>query len=234
MRHGTVWSLAATVLLCACQPNAGATTASQLPSATHKNQGNTTSSPNEKSTLSSVLAMFASDDGRQWSAYASVPGITWFDNSPREFREGKYDRGGRLLLTGFGTAKLPNGKTGMDYDVVNGNEGQAGLTLVGDSHRVEALSVSKFYFSRNYLEILKRQFSAGETVQRIALACAPVEEDGVAANTEFLKVLFADGRVVFVEAHTEAGGKYSPGSTVFDFQQKEPLQKIKELGCQRS
>ncbi len=236
MRHGTVWCLVASAFLFGCQPNAGATTASQLPSATHKNQANIAAeSPRSgKSTLSSMLAIFVSDEGKRWSAYSSVPGVNWVDKSPREFADGKYDRSGRLLLTGFGMAKIPNGKTGPDYDVVDGNEGLAGVSLSGDASRVEMLSIKKFYFSEDYEGILKRQLVQESSIVRIAHDCADDEDAEVPGKRMFFTVTPPRGHVLYGEAFLDGGGKYGPGYTVFDFTMDKPMSRIRELGCKES
>ncbi len=236
MRHGIVWILVATAFLCACQPNVGAKSASNLTSAAHKTQENIekASPQGGKSALSSMLAIFISDEGRRWSSYSSVPDVVWFDKSPREFVNGKFDRSGRLLLVGFGMKKLPNGKAGADYAEINGNEGSSGVTLAGDATLVQTLSIKKFYFSEDYEGTLKRQLSQESSIVRIAHDCSDDEDAEVLGKRMFFTVTTSRGHMLYWEAYLEGGGKYGPGYTVFDFTMDKPTSRIRELGCKES
>ena len=236
MRHGIVWSLVATAFLCACQPNAGATTASKLTSAAHRTQEKIAkeSSQSGTSALSSMLAIFISEEGQRWSAYSSMPGVVWFEKSPREFTNGKFDRSGRLLLVGFGMTKLPNGKAGADYAEINGNEGTSGVTLAGDATRAQTLSIKKFYFSEDYEGILKRQLAHESSIVRTAHDCADDEDAEVPGKRMFFTLTTSRGKEAYAEAYLVGGGKYGPGYTVFDFTIDKPMSRIRELGCKES
>lgn len=212
MRQGIVWSLAVAALLSACEPTAEATAPQgSLASQTDKSQEDFVPVPprNMESALSNLLAVFVSDQGRQWMAYASIPGVT-FDKAPGEYADGKYDQDGHLLLAGFGRAKLPNGKSGVDYAEVDGNEGESGVTLVGDVSHVQSMSIKKFYFTEDYQDTLRRQFPNTNTVERIAHGCAAEEDAEIAANNEFFRINLDNGDVTYIEAYLEAGESILP------------------------
>ncbi|MGO4781458.1 hypothetical protein AB4084_38825, partial [Lysobacter sp. 2RAB21] len=64
-------------------------------------------SDSEHATLTSssdMLAaaeLFASDKGRRWDAYSSLPQIKWIDASRKQYGSGRYSRAGKILLVGF-------------------------------------------------------------------------------------------------------------------------------------
>ena len=209
--------------LAACNMTAGSSASMPTPPAEKPGS--------EASPLLDTLSLFASERGQHWDAYIAASGVTWLDKVPAEYTEGKYAKNGRLLLIGFGPAKLPNGKTGVDYGTVDGNEGESGVTLDGDSERVQSLSVKKFYFSEDYQGILQRQIGIGSAIKRVADACTPEEDAEIPGKNVFFEISFANGQAVYAEAFLETGSKYSPGYTVFDFQRDKPAARIAELGC---
>ncbi|HEV8692630.1 MAG TPA: hypothetical protein VGQ93_00360 [Lysobacter sp.] len=237
MHSKKIVALAITATLMACSAPSG-TGAIASPSQTKPEPRATVSSATatdartEAATpLSNVLMAFASEAGQSWKSYDTVPGTVWLAAAPSEYAKGKYQRNGRLLLTGFGLAKLPNGKTGAEYGTVEDNEGQSGLTLAGDAEQVQMLSVKKFYFSDDYQPILGRQFETTGKVTRIADGCISEEDAEMASNPAFFEVALPGGKSVYAEVFLEEGGKYSPGYTVFDFTREEPVARIKELQC---
>lgn len=236
MHQGKIIVLAAVLMLAACRPSptedaelpdsGSSVAAAPVAQVTPAVEARSDTSP-----LLDTLALFASEPGQHWDAYVAVPGVIWLENAPVEYMDGKYAQKGRLLLAGFGAAKLPNGKTGADYAMVEGNEGESGATLDGDSERVHAISVRKFYFSEDYQGILQRQIGTSNSIKRIADSCTPEEDAEVLGNNAFFEVSLSGGQTVYVEAFLEAGGKYSPGYTVFDFQRDKPIARISQLGC---
>lgn len=92
------------------------------------------------SPLESILNILAAKEGGTWSSFSDVPGVQWTDPTPVKNLEARqsensYRRGGKLLLTGFGVVDMPNGKVGIDFGLVKGNEGNASATLNGDATR---------------------------------------------------------------------------------------------------
>ena len=187
--------------------------------------------PVEPTSLENLLILFESQEGEHWESYRNAKGVSWNSVSPSEYSKGKFELSGQLILAGFGSAKLPNAKFGADYAVVDGNEGQSGVTLNGTQNVVEGLSVKKFYFSENYEEILHKQFRKGVVVRKIAERCALDEDAEIDSKNGVFEVRGLGGKINYVEAWLENGGKYSPGYTVFDFYRNEPKKRIAELNC---
>lgn len=181
------------------------------------------------SSLETLLTTFASPGGASWTAYQDVPGVQWQESSATEYAAGRYSRSGRARLEGYGAASLPTGRVGADAGVVNGNEGDSGVTLDGDATHVDTVSIKKFYPDENYLAVLKRQFADTATVSPLAEHCQL--EDADDAETAFYKVDFGGSRPVYVETSLERGGQSGPGYTVFDFSRNDPSEHIKSLQC---
>lgn len=192
-----------------------------------------TSQAAERTELATALSTFASPSGKAWDAYDSLPGVVWLGSSPSpsEYAPGRYEKNGRLTLNGFALAKLPNGKPGVEYTTVEGNEGQSGLTLTGDQNQVQGMSVKKFYFSEDYRSVLQKQLGPKEKIAPLASGCIEDNEEEFSSKPGFFQISLPEGSV-FVEASLEKGGKYSPGYTVFDFTREEPLARMQELNCQ--
>lgn len=186
--------------------------------------------------LKSILETFASDASGAWENYNSVPGVKWRNATPVASEGARdaaasYMRGGNIRLTGFGTVNLPDGKTGAEAGSRQDNEGDSGITLLGTGERVESIAIMKFYPSRNYAEILKNQFGSDTTIEPIANACGESDADDPEAR-EFYRIDMPKAAPVYVETYVDAeGGKYSPGSTTFEFYRNEPIGKIKSMGC---
>lgn len=188
----------------------------------------------ELTALKEVLLLFASVDGERWDRYGAIASVAWLDAAPVEYADGKYARNGQLLLNGFDSARLPNGKTGAEYQLVDGNEGQSGITLDGDIGQVKMVSVSKYYFSEDYSDVLKRQLGSNGDVTLMADRCTPEDEAENPGGSSFFRIGLPDGETIYVEAFLEAATKYSPGATVFDFQRKAPVDRIVNLHCQKA
>jgi hypothetical protein len=236
MRHGIVLCFVV-AFLCACEPSVALTSSSHEPTVSqpHNAQVSLASDvKSEESPLLRVLKIFASADGKRWAAYVPTSsGVTWLDKQPQRYADDKYDRGGRLLLKGFGTVKLPNGKVGAEYNTKDGNEGLSGVTLDGDAVEVTGLSVKKFYFTKGYKDVLKRQLGPESKVVEIAMGCLPEDDSDIESHNEFFRVSLPDGDVIYAEAFIEAEEKYSPGSTIFDFEREFPVRRLAELRCQQ-
>lgn len=224
----TTLAAVATLMACSAPSGAGAATA---PKPTQKATLAPVKDAGVQTTaLHNVLGVFVSVAGRDWKAYDAVTGTTWLSAEPSEYAQGRFQRSGRLLLAGFGTAKVPNGKTGPEYATVEDNEGRSGLTLTGDADQVQMLSVRKFYFSEDYKSVLQGQFGAVGQVTPVAQNCSSEEE--AASKPAFFEIELELGKKAYVEAFLEDGGKYAPGYTVFDFTRDKPADRIKELNCQ--
>jgi len=186
---------------------------------------------NQRTALGNLVDLFESEKGKHWSAYRSATGVSWNADSPDEYYKGRYEQSGHLVLGGFGSAKLPNGKVGIDYAEIVGNEGQSGVTLNGTRDIVEDLSVKKFYFSENYENILRQQFSESTVITKIADQCAPDENVEIDGGNAFFEIQIPGRKAAYVEAWLQDGGKYSPGYTVFDFYREKPADRIGRMKC---
>lgn len=178
--------------------------------------------------MSALAYTFAREKDARWSSFDSIPGVEWLDQAPRAHAEGRLSRKGRVQLSGFSRALLPNGEVGAQFDTVEGNEGQAGVTLEGDSGAVQILSVRKFHHSPDYLHVLQRQFDRQVEVRLVALSC---RNDDSEAGSSVLEVRWPDGTHAVVEAFLEPAGKYSPGYTTFELSRESLQAKLGVMQC---
>lgn len=184
-----------------------------------------------------ILKAFVGPKGRDWTTYNSLKTIKWMDQ--RQTTVGgtpavgaTHKREGNLLLLGYSDTDLPDGEVGAEAGSRQGNEGESGLTLLGTQQSVESFAVMKFYASENYSEILTNQFSVGASIQIIANQCGDDENDPEARR--FLRLQVPATAEVYVEAYVDAeGGKYSPGSTTFEFYRSEPVDRIEKMSCMK-
>lgn len=190
----------------------------------------------EMSALQRLLAVFASQPEAQWSAFESVSGVQWRDPAPRPSAapnaqpEYAVSRTGKLLLAGFGEADLPDGEVGEAAGARRGNEGESGVTLNGDARQVNSVAVMKFYPSTDYAAVLKGQFHSGTKVDLLAENCGG-GEGADPENRKFYIVAFSGG-TVYTEAYVDTeGGRYSPGSTTFEFYKELPADRIQAMNC---
>lgn len=220
---------AAVVLgLVACQPsNQGREPSSSPPVRTGQ------STPAEPSALLAVARLFASDQGRDWNAYAALPQITWTDPAPVARGPGVYFRQGTVLLHGFAVEDVPNGVPGMEHGTVRRNEGQSTLTLIGSQTEVGTVAISKPFYSDDYAAILRNQLGAGAQFVPIADQCAPAPYDEGAGPGAFFKVSITGRDIVYARASQQDGGKYTGGFTVFELTRPHPSQAMAELGCKQ-
>lgn len=203
-----------------------------LPISTSQSGRNSMDSP-----LAELLKTFLGAQGGNWSVYNAVQSITWRDQVPvaaayAGSSDASHKREGELLLSGFAETDLPNGKVGAEAGSQRGNEGESGLTLFGTADAVLSLAVMKFYPSDDYSEILGKQFFGDVALQLIAENCGDDESDPEAR--QFLRLHVPSAGTAYVEAYVDAeGGKYSPGSTTFEFYRTEPLDRIQRMKCKR-
>lgn len=187
--------------------------------------------PSEASDLQTLATVFASDQGRDWTAYRSLPRINWADATHTQRQAGRYSRRATILLRGLSVREIPNGRPGSDYKVVERNEGESTLSIDGSESAVESISISKPFYSDDYLNILKTQFGASAAVSLVADQCAPGEYEEGAGSGAFFAISLGDGNKLYVEASQQDGGKYTAGFTVFKLTRARPSQAIAELSC---
>lgn len=194
------------------------------------------------SPLRSLLNAFASPEGTTWSSFDTVVGVQWDDqkitrNLEARSDERLYQRRGKLLLTGFGSVDMPNGKVGIDFGLVKKNEGNVGVTLNGYADHVHSISLVKFYPSENYQDIIQQQLQSADTVTPIADRCM-LNEYGDSDNASKYKfyeirvsgsLVYAEASVIEDDASTASAS--SLGSTLFDFYRDKPAQKIEKMRC---
>ena len=196
----------------------------------------------DASPLGNLLNAFAMPNEVVWSAFDAIPGVEWNDmkkekNFESDDKDASYFRSGRLLLAGFGVAGMPNGKVGVDFGLVQGNEGEAGVTISGDTDHVHSISLTKIYPSENYQEILHKQLLASDLVTLIAERCVLNEygKKGNADKNRFYEIRLPSG-LVYAEvsvSEDDAGTASASalGSTLFTFYRNKPMQRISKMGC---
>lgn len=185
------------------------------------------------SPLAQLLRIFVSPEGSTWAAYDSATAVTWRDQSPTAAGTGSgdatYQRGGKLTLAGFPEVDLPDGEVGIDAGSRRGNEGESGVTLFGTMDTVTSFAVRKFYPSEGYAQVLDNQLADDAAIKIIADHCG--DEDPEAR--QFFQLQLSSAGTSYVEAYVNAeGGKYSPGSTTFEFYRTAPVDHIQKFGCQ--
>lgn len=190
------------------------------------------------SPLRNLLSVFASHDPAAWGSFDHVPGVQWRDAKPLDNPDANspdtsHYRSGNLLLTGFGTVDVPDGKTGAEAGTKKDNEGNVGVTLNGDATNVQSIALLKFYPSDNYAPIIQHQLDGADTVTPIADHCA-LDYGTTAANTQknaFYQIKLGTASV-YAEAYVdEAGDNPGPGTTTFVFYRSKPTQRIAAMRC---
>lgn len=191
------------------------------------------------SPLQNLLKVFASRDAASWTSFDAMPGVRWRDAKPLENPDANNAddsvyRSGNLLLSGFGEVDVPDGKVGAEAGTNKDNEGDVGVTLNGDSSRVQSIALLKFYPSENYTHIIQQQLDTAATLKPVADQCA-VDYGTSAANTQknaFYQINFDTAIPIYVEAYIdEEGGNQGPGSTTFVFYRSKPTQRIAAMRC---
>lgn len=178
-----------------------------------------------------VARLFATDQGRDWNAYAALPQIVWTDPTPVERGPGVYFRQGTVLLRGFASPGASNRLPGTPSASEPYIPGQSGLTLIGSKTEVGTVAISKPRYSDDYEAILRVQFGTAAEPIKIADKCAPAPYDEGAGPGAFFLVLIPGHSPIYVRASQQAGGEQTPGTTVFELMRDKPLQAIKDLHC---
>lgn len=235
--------MVAVALMVGCKPASAPSSAQTSPAAApaapaaaaaaHAEQGKQEMSP-----LQGLLDVFAAEGGAAWSAFERVAGVQWRDPAPRDnpdsnSPENARYRSGTLLLSGFGTVEVPDGKAGAEAGTRQANEGEVGATLNGDAERARSLVLVKFYASENYQEVLQRQFGPGVAVRPVAGQCE-LDYGTTAENTQanqFFEVRLTDAKIVYAEGYVDDGGNQGPGTTTYEFTLTKPAQKIASMRC---
>lgn len=195
----------------------------------------------QMSPLERVLDLLLAKDGALWSAFDHAAGVQWRDPAPQDNPDSnaadnaRY-RSGTLLLSGFGTVEVPDGKQGAEAGTRQANEGEVGLTLNGDADRVHSVTLVKFYASEDYQPVLQRQFGPGAAVEPIAGQCE-LDYGTTAENTQanqFFRLRLTDGKIVYAEGYVDDGGNQGPGTTTYEFTVNAPTQKIASMRCKES
>lgn len=194
---------------------------------------------NAMTPLNQLLSILASR-ATPWNAFDHVPGVQWRDtkshaNPDASAPDFAYDRSGTLMLDGFGMVDVPDGQQGAEAGTKQDNEGHAGVTLSGDAESVQSLAVLKFYPSKNYQDILQKQFNGSASIQPMADACA-LDYGTTAANTQdnaFYQItLGSASSPLYAEASIDDGAEsHGPGSTTFVFYRSKPTQRIAAMHC---
>lgn len=174
-----------------------------------------------------LLSAFAADTGKDWKTYEGLHGVTWLDTKS-EYAAGRFARRGKLKLSGFGTAKLPDGGVGIGANARTASEGEAGITLGGTEQAVHNLSVTKFYATADLKVVLEQQL-ANAAVVRIAHNCQLQDESE--SNRAFYEIAMAGGSRLYAETMVVEGGKYGPEQTVMSFQRDDPEARITQFRC---
>lgn len=185
------------------------------------------------SDMRAAAELFASEKGRRWDAYESLPEVKWIDPSQKQYSPGRYSRSGKVLLLGFSIKDIPNGKPGPEFEVTKRNEGESILSLTGSQAEVESISISKPLYSDNYLDTLKKQFGNTAEVAVIAEKCSAGEYEEGAGEGAFFAVSTAGKDPIYVQASQQDGGKYTAGYTVFNLTRGKPSEAIAQLNCKQ-
>jgi hypothetical protein len=174
-----------------------------------------------------ILATYAAANGREWSAWETVAGVTWNDPAPiatpdaMDAADAQW-RSGRFQWR-FATPPVSE----RDLDV--------GLTLIGAA-AVDAISLRRFRPSSDYADALRSQFDTALELTPIAGRCS--RNDGTAApndrETAFFAVRAVGPATLYMEAYVDReAGKTGPGYTTYTFTRDEPTARIRDMGCVR-
>lgn len=241
----TAIMLALGTLLCACNASPGhdsVAAGAQMnpaPAVSTAPHHDAASRKNAMTPLNQLL-LILSAPATPWSAFDHVPGVQWRDTKPQANPDAPapdlaYDRSGTLMLNGFGMVAVPDDRQGAEAGTKQENEGHAGVTLSGNAESVQSLAVLKFYPSKNYQNILQKQFDGGVSIRPMADACA-LDYGTTAANTQdnaFYQIaLGSASSPLYAEASIDDGaGSHGPGSTTFVFYRSKPTQRIAAMHC---
>lgn len=228
LNHLTAAAAIAILSLAGCQKGTAA-----VESPAGSKPGTERAAPAQSSDMLAAAKLFASDKGRDWAAYSALPQVKWIDPSPKQYAPGRYSQHGKVLLLGFSVKEVPNGRPGPDYATTQRNEGESTLSINGSQASVESVSISKPFYSDDYLGVLKNQFGAAAEISTIADGCSPGEGEEDAGNGAFFAVSLAEGDRIYVQASQQDGGKYTAGFTVFDLTRTQPTEVMAQLDCKQ-
>lgn len=238
-------TLAFGTLLCACNASPGrdslaaSARMNPAPVASTAAPKDAASRKNAMTPLNQLLFILAGQ-ATPWSAFDHVSGVQWRDAKPQANPDASapdlaYDRSGTLMLNGFGMVDVPDGQQGAEAGTKQDNEGHAGVTLSGNVESVQSIAVLKFYPSKNYQDILQKQFDGSTSIRPMADACA-LDYGTTAANTQdntFYQIaLGSTSTPLYAEASTDDGAEsHGPGSTTLVFYRSKPTQRIAAMRC---
>jgi hypothetical protein len=225
LNHLTAAAAIALLSLAGCQKGTAA-----VESPASSKPGTERIAPAQSSDMLASAELFVSEQGRDWTAYSALPQIKWVDPSPKEYAPGRYSQHGKILLLGFSVKEVPNGRPGPDYATTKRNEGESTLSINGSQAAVESISISKPFYSDDYLDVLKNQFGTAAEVSTIADGCPPGEGEEDARNGAFYAISLAGGDKIYLQASQQDGGKYTAGFTVFTLTRTQPSGAM-TLGC---
>lgn len=197
------------------------------------------SSKNAMTPLNQLLLVLASHS-TPWDAFDHIPGVKWRDTKPQSNPDATapdlaYDRSGTLMLSGFGMVDVPNGQQGEEEGTKQDNEGHAGVTLSGNAESVQSAALLKFYPTKNYQDILQKQFDSSASIRLVADACAldyGTTSSNTQKNTFYQITLSAAPTPIYVEASIDDGAEsHGPGSTTFVFYRYKPTRRIAAMRC---
>lgn len=228
LRHLAAVAAVATSGLMACQQDAASASSQDGDKSKVEHVA-----PIASSDMRTAADLFASDSGRRWQSYDSLPQVKWIDPTQKQYGPGRYSRSGKILLLGFTIKDIPNGRPGPEFEVTKRNEGESILSLAGSQAEVESISISKPLYSDNYLDTLKKQFGSTAEVSTIAEKCSAGEYEEGAGEGAFFAVSIPDKDVIYVQASQQDGGKYTAGYTVFNLTRSRPSEAIAQLNCKQ-
>lgn len=122
-----------------------------------------------------------------------------------------------IILQGFGTAPLPDGKVGADAGSRQGNEGEARILFAGAQDEVHVIVVNKFYARPDYAEVIRNQILPTDDLVRVDGDCRADAPISKTEPTRYWLVLDEADIPLLVSAEMEEGGRQGPGSTIFEF-----------------
>jgi hypothetical protein len=232
-------------LLCACNtppghdPVAAGTQMNPDPTVSTTPLHEVASRKNAMTPLNQLLLSLAGQ-AAPWGAFDHVSGVQWRDAKPQANPDAPapdlaYDRSGTLMLSGFGMVDVPDGQRGAEAGTKQDNEGHAGVTLSGNAELVQSVAVLKFYPSKNYQDILQKQFGSSVAIRSVADACA-LDYGTTSANTQdntFYQITLGSAPTpLYAEASIDDGTEsHGPGSTTFVFYRSKPTQRIAAMHC---
>ena len=181
----------------------------------------------QSTALENLLVAFANQ--QTLADYRSIDGVNWRIFSVPSEPKQSFEWAGALRLAGFGDVTVPRG-VGIDNQAVKANEGDARLSVQGDTTRgVSQITAVKHRATADYASMLQAQLSSGGKVTLLASNCRAnsLVEGPDAASTAFYRLDLAqvDAPVYAEVSRDSVGNRNSPGSTTLVFR-KQGLEPI--------